>query len=113
MTGYFLVSNLKTLGPKLAVTPPPPPTATLLYFLCLGLFFFWLHWVFVAARGLSLVAASVGYSSLWCAGFSLRWLLLLRSMGSRCTASVVVVHGLSSCGSWALERRLSSCGARA
>ena len=24
--------------------------------------------------------------------------------------SVVVVHGLSSCGSWALERRLSSCG---
>ena len=28
-------------------------------------------------------------------------------------ASVVVAHGLSSCGSWALERRLSSCGARA
>ena len=28
-------------------------------------------------------------------------------------ASVVVAHGLSSCGSQALERRLSSCGARA
>ena len=28
-------------------------------------------------------------------------------------ASVVVAYGLSSCGSWALERRLSSCGARA
>ena len=28
-------------------------------------------------------------------------------------ASVVVAHGLSSCGSWAPERRLSSCGARA
>ena len=28
-------------------------------------------------------------------------------------ASVVVARGLSSCGSWALERRLSSCGARA
>ena len=27
--------------------------------------------------------------------------------------SVVVVRGLSSCGAWALERRLSSCGARA
>ena len=27
--------------------------------------------------------------------------------------SVVVAHGLSSCGSWALEHRLSSCGARA
>ena len=28
-------------------------------------------------------------------------------------ASVVVAHGLSSCGLWALELRLSSCGARA
>ena len=46
-------------------------------------FFFWLHWVFVAARGLSLVVASGGYSSLWCVGFSLRWLLLLWSTGSR------------------------------
>ena len=47
------------------------------------LVFFWLHWVFTAARGLSLVAASGGYSSLQCAGFSLWWLLLLRSTGSR------------------------------
>ena len=52
------------------------------------------HWVFVAARGLSLVAASRGYSSLWCAGFSLWWLLLLRSTGSRHA-------GFSSCGTWA------------
>ena len=36
----------------------------------------WLYWVFVAAHGLSVVAASRGYSSLWCVGFSLRWLLL-------------------------------------
>ena len=28
-------------------------------------------------------------------------------------ASVVVARGLSSCGSWALEQRLSSCGTRA
>ena len=48
------------------------------------LIYFWLCWVFVAARGLSLVVASGGYSSLRCAGFSLRWLLLLRSTGSRC-----------------------------
>ena len=27
--------------------------------------YFWLHWVFVAVHGLSLVAASRGYSSLW------------------------------------------------
>ena len=45
-------------------------------------------------------------SSLWCAGFSLRWLLLLRSTGSRRA-------GFSSCGSRAPERMLSSCGARA
>ena len=45
--------------------------------------YFWLHWVFVAAHGLSLVAASGDYSSLWCTGFSLRWLLLSWGMGSR------------------------------
>ena len=72
-------------------------------FFCL---FFWLLWVFVAACRLSPVAASRGYSSLQCAGFSLQWLLLLQSTGSR--------HmGFSSCGSRALEHRLSSCGARA
>ena len=68
--------------------------------------YLWLHWVFVTERGLSLVAVSRGYSSLWCVGFSLWWLLLLRSTGSRRA-------GFSSCGSQALERRLSSCGARA
>ena len=37
----------------------------LLTYLFLNLFiYFWLHWVFVAAGGLSLVAASGGYSSL-------------------------------------------------
>ena len=44
-------------------------------------------------------------SLLWCVGFSLWWLLLLRSTGSRHA-------GFSSCGSWALEHRLSSCGAQ-
>ena len=54
--------------------------------------FFWLRWVFVAARRLSLVAASGGYSLLRYAGFSLRWLLLLQALGAQ--ASVVVAHGL-------------------
>ena len=67
--------------------------------------FIWLCWVFIAACGLSLVAVSGGYSPLRCVGLSLRWLLLLRSTGSRCV-------GFSGCGSWALECRLSSCGAR-
>ena len=56
--------------------------------------------------GFLLLVASGGYSSLRCVGFSLRWLLLLRSPGFRCT-------GFSSCGTRALEHRLSSCGARA
>ena len=74
------------------------------------LFIYWLRWVFVAARGFSLVAASRVYSSLRCVGFLLRW-LLLRSMGSlSARAWVVVAHRLSSCGSQALECRLSSCG---
>ena len=66
--------------------------------------------MFVSVRELSLIAASEGYSSLQCAGFSLRWLLLLgaRALGAR--ASVVAARGLSSCGSQALEHRLSSCG---
>ena len=70
------------------------------------LIYFWLRWVFIAVRGLSLVAASGSYSSLRCAGFSLRWLLLLQSMGSRCA-------DFSSCGLQAPEHRLSSCGSRA
>ena len=57
-------------------------------------FYFWLRWVFVAARRLSLVVASRGCSSLRCVGFSLRWLLLLRSTGSRHV-------GFSSCGTQA------------
>ena len=54
----------------------------------------WLQWVSIAACGLSLVVASGGYSSLWCLGFSLWWLLMLRSTGSRYVGSVVVAQGL-------------------
>ena len=68
--------------------------------------YFWLCWVFVAARRLSLVAVHRGYSSLRCAGFSLQWLLLLRSTGSRPT-------GFSSCGTWAQELWLAGCRAQA
>ena len=52
--------------------------------------------VFVSVRGLSLVVASGGHSSLRCAGLSLSRPLLLRSTGSRRAGSVVVAHG-SSC----------------
>ena len=55
---------------------------------------------------------SGGYSVAVC-GLLIAVVLLLWSMGSRSTGSVVVACGLSSCGLRALERRLSSCGARA
>ena len=57
--------------------------------------YFWLCWVFVSVRRLSPVAASGGYSSSWCTGFTLPWLLLLWSTGSTHAGSVVVAHGLS------------------
>ena len=69
----------------------------LFIYLCIYL---WLCWFFVAARGLSLVVVSGGLLFV-----AVRGLLLLRSTGSRHV-------GFSSCGAWALERRLSSCGAR-
>ena len=49
-------------------------------------FFFWLHWVCVAARGL-----------LWlqCLGFALLWPLLLQSTGSRHSGFNIHGHGLS------------------
>ena len=52
--------------------------------------------LFLAACGLLIVVAS---------------LLGARALGAR--ASVVVAHGLSSCGLRPLEHRLSSCGPRA
>ena len=53
--------------------------------------YFWLHWVFaVAARGLSLVAVSRGYSLLRCTGFP--------------------CSGVSCCRARELEKILSRCG---
>ena len=57
--------------------------------------YFWLCWVFVSVRGLSLALASVGHSSSQCMGLSLSRPLLLGSTGSRRAGSVVVAHGPS------------------
>ena len=68
----------------------------LFFFFLIYLFiYFWLCWVLVSVQGLSLVAASGGHSSSWCAGLSLSRPLLLRSTGSGRAGSVVVAHGLS------------------
>ena len=73
------------------------------FFFVFGFFFYkfiylfiylWLRWVFIAV---------CSFLQLQHASFSLWWLLLLWSMGSRHT-------GFSSCGSWAVERKFSSCG---
>ena len=66
-------------------------------------FIFWLWGVFVAAGTLSPVAVSRGCCSLRCPGFSLWWLLSLHSTGSK-------QGDFSSCGSQALEHKLSRRG---
>ena len=55
-------------------------------------------------RGLLCCGAQASH----CGGFSC---CRARALGAR--ASLIVACGLSSCGSWALERRFSSCGAQA
>ena len=86
----FLLRNL-----VVSVTASSPLSGCKCFFFFFNKFtYFWLHQVFAAAHGLSLVAASGGYSSLRHVGFSLRGLLLLQSTGSRRA-------GFSSCGTWA------------
>ena len=61
------------------------------------IFFFCLHWVFVAVHKLSLVTVCR------------QWLLLQQNMGSRHAGFSSDTRGLSSCGSRALEHRRNSC----
>ena len=75
--------------------------------------YLWLHQIFAASCGLSLVVTTGDCSSLSCVGFSFRWLLLLWSKALGEWASVVAVQGLVSRGSWTLECVVSviaSCG---
>ena len=65
-------------------------------------------------EGLSLAVAPEGDSPLVARGqlTAVASLIVERSLkGAR--ASVVGARGFGSCGSWALERRISSCGTRA
>ena len=54
--------------------------------------YFWLCWVFVSVRGLSLAAASGDHSSQRGAGLSPSRPLSLRSTGSRRAGSAIVAH---------------------
>ena len=99
------------------------PSSGIAGYIIFNLFLFYLFIFGCIVHVLSLVAASRGYSSLQCRGFSLRWLLLW-STSSRCTSFslrwLLLLWstssrrvGFSSCGTQALEHRLCSCGARA
>ena len=72
--------------------------------------YFWLRLVFVAAHGLSLAAASGGYSlcgarASHCGGFS-----CCRARALGVWASVVVARGLQSAGSVVVAHKLSCSG---
>ena len=76
--------------------PEKPKKSFFILFFLINLFiYFWLCWVFVSVRGVSLVMVSGGHSSSLCAGLSPSRPLLLRSTGSRRAGSVAVAHGPS------------------
>ena len=74
----------------------------MLVIFCFFFFFFFNKFIYLFFGVLGLCYCAWAFSScgeqgllsLWCAGFSLQWLLLLRSMDSRRA-------GFSSCGTWA------------
>ena len=71
--------------------------------------YIWLHWVFDAAH--ALFSSCGEWGLLFVAVHGL--LIAVASLVAEHKAAVVVARRLSSCGSWALEHRLSSCGAQA
>ena len=97
-------------------------TVTMMSFLKSNFIYLFLCWVFIAVGRLFLVVASGAATlQLQCVGFSLQWLLLLGSMGSReqgrqqlrHVGSVAAVPRLQSTGSIVMAHRLScseACG---
>ena len=63
------------------------------------------YWFLLVAHWLSLVVAIRSHCPLQCTGCSLRWLLLLRSMGSRHGG----VSSCRACGLTSVPHRLSCC----
>ena len=94
--GDLLDPGIKPASPALQVNS--------FFFFFNNFIYFCLCWVLVTACRLSLVTVSEGYSLLQYAGFSLQWLLLLQSTGSR-------VCGFHSCGMW--PQQLQLMGSRA
>ena len=94
-------NNQENASTILSFPLPSFPSFFLLCFISIEFVLFHLCiYLFMAALGLRCCTRAFsscgerGYSLLWFAGFSWRWLLLLQSMGCRCA-------GFSSCGAWA------------
>ena len=82
------------------------PTTTYYYFLiCVGSSLLRVAFLSLQQAG---ATHRCGTQPSLCGGFS-----CCRAQALGTQASVVVARELSSCGPWTLERRLSSCGARA
>ena len=108
----YLFIWLRQVGSLVVACKLFPPHTT-------NLFIYLFIYLFMAALGLHCCMRAFsscgergllfccGAGASHCHGFSCG----AQPLGAR--ASVVVAHGLSSCGSRAVERRLSSCGARA
>ena len=90
----LLLISISSHSTFLSRAPHSQPWQTLTYclsqWICLlwvflkkYLFIFWLCWVFIAARGLSLVAESRGCLLAVVRGLLPWWILLLRTVGSR------------------------------
>ena len=73
----------------------------------------WPPWVFVAAWAFLCLRGARAPIWLRCLGLSLQRLLLLQSTGSGRVGFSACSVGLLSCSSWALQHRLSICGAQA
>ena len=73
---YFVTLNSKPSFRPHFLPPSLPQYSRSTYLLTIKkkmhtFIYFWLCWVLAASRGLSLVVASGGYSSLWCSDYSL------------------------------------------
>ena len=98
---FLLISFYHDLGVNSQYKYRSLLSLALSYYFFFFLICFWLHWVFIAVRGLSLAVANGGYS------VAVRRLLIAvaslccgaRALGVQ--ASGVVAHGLSSCGAQA------------
>ena len=94
-------------GPYLGVTAQKLIFSSLFKYMILFIYFISGCAASSLLHRLPLAAESRGYSPLQCSGFSLQW-------GCSCCRARALGHtGFSSCGSQALEHRLSSCHAQA